>query len=334
MSKLFNYKYPKRRSYVKLYHSKKDGNYFFVDYMNEDKYWLTDDEYEIASRLDGKTDPLAIHPEWDRRYVKEILIKLKRYYDLTTKTRIEHNGRLETLITLFDIGKPKKSTRVFCLIYTYLQILLVLPITLLGIYSLFHMEEHDYSMLWYFLGTVFFTLLGICCHEYGHAVSGIAYGAKVFEAGIMFGIPLGAYVLMESGKKFVKGRFERMQINAAGVENNLILAGVLSIICGQVENIELYNLLYGGAIANLITGSINLLLVKGLDGCQIVQNFLGIDDDMLPEADDIILDSKEIIYALGHMKTNRDKIKYVCVVGFFGTVPIALIAATVMLMFQ
>jgi len=334
MSKLFNYKYPKLRSYVKLYRSKKSGEYFFVNYVDEDKCWLTDDEYEIARHLDGKTDPFAIHPEWDRQYVKEILIRLKRDYDLTTKTRITHGGRLETFITLFDIGNKKKSARLFCLLRTYLQILLFLPITLIGIYNLFHMEEHDYSLLWCFLGTAFFSLLGLCYHEYGHAASGIAFGAKVFEAGIILGIPFGAYVMMGNEKEFVKGRFERMQILAAGVENNLILAGVLSIICGQVGSTWLFNFLYAGAIQNLAIGALNLLLIKGLDGCRIIQEFLGIDDDILPEADEVILDSEEIIYALGLMKTNRDKIKSVCVVGFLGAVPIALIAVMVLLTLQ
>ena len=283
MSKLFRYKYPKRKSYIKLFKDKSTNQFMFYDYVEEDAFKLSRDEYVIARGLDGKTDPFTIDPKMPACRVREVLFNLKHIYKMTTKNRIERTDLFSWNLTLIDFKKTNKFSGLICRILTYFQLLLTIPITVLGVYLLLSADNFSYSLAYnfnfieYFIGLIIFMLIGVIFHEAGHAISGVAFGAKLFEAGITFGV-IGAYVMMSSDKKSVKSRMQRLQINAAGIQNNLLLSGVLMILahnaCGN-----LYYLLFGGSIMNLTLAFANMLFVRGVDGYYIVTEILEVEDD-------------------------------------------------------
>lgn len=278
MKKLSRYKYPKRKSYIKLFRSKSSNRFMSYDYINEQSFKLSRDEYVIARGLNGKTDPYAIDPQMSAFRVREVLHNLKYIYDITTKSRIERVSRFSWIFTLFDFKKPNPFTRLACRLLTYFQMLLLVPVTVFGVYSLLTAEHrsNDFDYAAYILGMAVFTIIGAVLHEAGHAVSGAAFGAKLFEAGIILGIP-GAYVMMDSDKGSVKKRLRRVQINAAGILNHLLFAGFLLILARNAQANILY-FLYGGCIANMSCAVVNSMLFNGLDGCLAIKELMGFEE--------------------------------------------------------
>lgn len=279
MKKLSRYKYPKCRSYIRLFRSKSSNRFMLFDYIDEEAFEISRDEYVIARGLDGKTDPYAIDPQMSPFRVREVLYNLKNIYDITTKRRIERLGLFTWNFTLFDFKKTSGIIRFICRILTYFQLLLLIPVTAFGVYSLLTTDgfSYDFDYNSYMLGLVVFSIIGIILHEAGHAVSGAAFGAKLFEAGIIFGIP-GAYVMMASDKSRVKSRIKRVQINAAGIQNNMLLACFL-LILAQNAGESIFYILYGGSIANICFAVMNTLLFSGLDGYSVIRELLGFEED-------------------------------------------------------
>ena len=74
----------------------------------------------------------------------------------------------------------------------------------------------------------------------------------------------------------VKSRFKRIQIDAAGVEMDCLLAGVFLVLSARCEAYSLFWLL--GAVNNLFLSIFNLAFTEGLDGSSMICEVLGIRD--------------------------------------------------------
>lgn len=109
-------------------------------------------------------------------------------------------------------------------------------------------------------------------HELSHIAACLSYGGRFYEFGIMtyYFFP-GAYVMITFDN--VKKRMKRVQILAAGIESNVLLAGVCLCLL-KTGWINTTALLYG-AFINVLLAVGNCSLIEGLDGMGICEELLG-----------------------------------------------------------
>lgn len=270
ISRLFRYPYPKLSNWLR-FQRERDGSCTVTDHLNKCSYTFSAPMAWFARRLDGRTDPHSLSSHLSEREIVTFLCELDKY-GLLRRSRIldASSGRL--LLTLL-IPKRSRGARIFHAVYTRVLELSFLPVFLLG-WFLFIKRLPDVSPVFPVADVIIGLLLGAALHELSHAFACLAYGGEVFESGIHLGFPnFGAYVLIEMG--MIEDPLKRVGIDAAGVEMNLLLAGVallLSVLPGRYSG-DLFNL----ALVNTELGLMNLLLIRGLDGAGIMSELLGID---------------------------------------------------------
>ena len=120
-------------------------------------------------------------------------------------------------------------------------------------------------------------------HEAAHAVACLSdRNGRWLEAGIMirWRIIPGAYVWLDTGE--IKSRMKKVQINMAGIEMNLLLAGIMMIllvntrygfgVLSQYRTAMLY-----AVIMNIALVLFNISFVEGLDGEHTISEIFGGD---------------------------------------------------------
>ena len=256
----------------------------------------TDEEITVNSstvffinKLDGKTNPFDLLPSVEPSLVVEYLDRL-RDAELIRDSRLNKEVFGTWIYALFipkDRTNRMRPARIICYFLSWLLVLSWIPAMAFGIYSFINGEidtEH------YVAGMVFGTLIGALLHELSHALSACAYGAPIYEIGVMIThyVLLGAYVKMD--QEPVKKKLRRAQIDAAGVEMNMLLTGVFLFLASLNE--VTCGLMFGAALANGFMGLINLFFIWGLDGGNILGNLLG-DDNFVGNSFLTILGSEE-----------------------------------------
>ena len=76
--------------------------------------------------------------------------------------------------------------------------------------------------------------------------------------------------------KNIKSRRKRAHVNAAGIEANLLLAGIGFYLACFLP--EAGGFLFFAAVQNAMLALINLIFVTGIDGMAIISEFTGCDD--------------------------------------------------------
>ncbi len=270
-------KYPMLSNRITTEYNEADDTYIINDYLLDERYTLDWFLAEFALQLDGKTHPYDVDRTIPTDTVDEMLDKL-RSYDLLRERRFEYLGLGRILFSLIIFRKHKSNVRparIICFFLNWLLLISFLPMLAFGAYSF-----HDRFVTGDFLitGLIVGTMIGLVLHECCHAISCCGYGGTVHEAGVMvsyFIIP-GAYVMINTSD--IKNRLRRAQVNAAGVEMNLLIAG-LSLYLASVYY-DIGGFMLGCAIANGFTAFINLSCTFGLDGEHILGNLIG-DDNFL-----------------------------------------------------
>lgn len=262
-------KYPYLNSWL-LYKKEDEYTWCVKDYLNDNVYFFDIEEVHFMRQLNGKRNPYKINPAWSKSEVRQFLDFLEEK-ELTRNSRAIRSSFLTFNISLIRIRRNQKI-RFISFILNAILLSSFLPVFAVGVYCfLNNIYTHDISYLPFYFGTIIGLIIGMVLHEAGHAISGLAYGAKVFEAGLMIGIPIGAYVMLD--ERNVKSRLRRCQILASGVEMNFLLCGIGFIFSSLIPFTS--DFFYGFAFDNLILGVINLLLINGLDGCSIMEELLG-----------------------------------------------------------
>lgn len=262
-------RYPRLNSWL-IFKRKNEYEYEVIDWLTENEYTMGVDAAHFARKLNGKRNPFQIDTKLSRHDVQEILNKLDEL------GLIRHNNILlkEFGTIFYTLWIPKRTRRLVSIakVFTLLLNLLWLPVLILGVLSFLHSDRLG-GEEFYLLGSIGGIIIGMFLHELGHLCSGLAYGAKVFEMGVMIDsfIP-GAYVLLDADN--VLSKKHRVAINAAGVKANLILAGVC-LLTARLFPMAGMPLLCA-AINNVLLSLINILFVSGLDGTSIISEYLGI----------------------------------------------------------
>ena len=280
------YRYPKLSNTL-TYRRKDADSVEVVDHLTDDSFTFGINVVRYVRKLDGVTDPYKIPTVLSREEIDAVLDFLKendliRYRDTMRLT-------LGTVLKTLWIPKRSLPLKRFACLSNFLLMLLWLPLMILGIVT-FANNVENVEFEWFWMGFIIGLIPGIVFHECGHAFAGIAYGARFFEMGVMvmhFVIP-GAYVILDQAN--VKNHIKRAQINAAGVEMNLLLCGIFLILGAVFPSAG--GILLCAAISNGTIGAINLTLLSGLDGASVLSNLLGVED-LIGRAKEVIFSRKE-----------------------------------------
>lgn len=233
-----------------------DTIHYYIENADGQGFEVNRRLWEALLDADG-THPLAL-PDHGR----QILPQLKRRGLVQTSRFVQDAGFFNRFI-LFPIGERMRAGRpVFRVINAALPLVSVLLFAIgLAAMALKGQGSGDSFSLWLFYGLV---ALSLTLHELGHLTAGLAYGYQLSDAGILlFGlIPIGAYVAHGDSKHASKA--EKVQFALAGIEVNLLVAGLCFLLAVQESSWSM--LLHTVANANMILAGVNLLPASGLDG--------------------------------------------------------------------
>jgi len=240
-----------------------------TELMTENVYTMDRETASYIKRLDGKTNPYRIKTDLT---IDEIKQNLEYLYSrgLISRRKIKFNGTS----VLRALWKPQniKLLKIIGGVFNLALLLLFIPLFICGVIAVYKLGwdmGSDYMWWGFALGL----LTGITAHEFAHAFAAFAYGATVCEMGAMlmyFLLPC-AYVFLDC--RDLKSRMQRIQIKAAGVEANLLLAGAFFMLAASFPHLGGMFVMAG--INNVFFCVINLTLVVGFDGAAICAELFG-----------------------------------------------------------
>lgn len=243
------------------------ATHYYIENANGEEFEISRRLWDALLKADG-TRPLDL-PDNGRR----ILPKLKRHGLVRTSRFVQDDGLFNRFI-LFPVGNRLQAGRlVFKALNAALPAVAIL-IFAIGIYvTTSEGEKSGYNFNWWlYYGLI---ALSLALHELGHLIAGLAYGYNISDTGILLLgiIPLGAYVAHEDKKDATKA--EKIQFALAGVEVNLLIAGVCLLLAMQPYQWSLT--MFSVANVNVLLAGINLLPASGLDGESALSAACGID---------------------------------------------------------
>ena len=223
----------------------------------------------FAKQLDGKTDPHVFDDELSRGTVNLYLHILDAAGVIRDK--IFFSKRIfDLMITLWQ---PKVTTKVrmVSLLLNTLLMISFLPVFLLSVNQLI-LNIGNIGFDYWIGGFIFGIVSGTFLHEMGHLWACLGYGGQAFEVGLLFMFFLpGAYVLIKDDR--IKKRMRRVQVSAAGVEMNILLAGILILFASK--NSSLSGFFLGAAIQNLLMALTNMTFVNGFNRMVKIGELMG-----------------------------------------------------------
>lgn len=233
-----------------------DTIHYYVENADGKEFEISRNLWDALLQADG-TQPLNL-PDNGRR----ILPKLKKNGLVRTSRFVRGDGILNRFI-LFPIGSRSQDGSLFAKATNEILPILAILLFSVGIYYIISGRNnigYDFN-LWLYCGLLIGSL---ALHETGHLVAGLAYGYKIHDTGVLLLgiIPIGAYVAHEGKENATKA--EKMQFALAGVEMNLLIAGIclISAVCYY----PLSSTMVSVANINVVLACINLLPASGLDG--------------------------------------------------------------------
>ena len=233
-----------------------DTTHYYIENADGQGFEVSRGLWEALLNAAG-THPLALPDHGSR-----ILPKLKRRGLVRTSRFVQDAGVFNRFI-LFPIGERMCAGRpVFKVINAALPLLSIITFVIgLVVMALKGEGRGDSFSLWLFYGLI---ALSLALHELGHLTAGLAYGYKISDVGILlFGlIPIGAYVA--HGDPTRASKAEKVQFALAGIEVNLLVAGLCLLLAVQESPWSM--LMHAIANANMILAGVNLLPTSGLDG--------------------------------------------------------------------
>lgn len=164
---------------------------------------------------------------------------------------------------VFPIGRKNKIGSIFLKAINAILPVAAILMLAIGVYQMATSGcDTGYNYNWCLYYVLF--ICSLAFHEAGHLIAGLAYGYKISDTGILLLgiIPIGAYVAHED-KKDALGS-EKIQFALAGIEANLMIAGICLVVA--VQNISLASTMVAVANMNMILAGINLLPASGFDG--------------------------------------------------------------------
>ena len=244
-----------------------DTTHYYIENAAGEEFEISHRLWDALLKADG-THPLDL-PDNGRR----VLPKLKRLGLVRTSRFVRDDGIFNRFI-LFPIGNRHRNSS---LVYKAINAALPVVSVLIFAISIYLMKSTGAVTGYQFNWWLYYALivLSLALHELGHLVAGLAYGYKISDTGILLLgiIPFGAYVAHENKKDATKA--EKIQFALAGVEVNLLIAGICLLLATQSYQWSLT--MFSVANVNIILAGINLLPASGLDGEAALSAVFGVD---------------------------------------------------------
>lgn len=231
------------------------------------------DEFEISHRLyDALLDADGTKPLNLPRKGQSILPMLKRHGLIRTSRFVHDEGFFNRFI-LFPISSNLQNGSLVCRkINTALPVVSILTLAI-SVYLMIsgRIQTGCYFNWWLYYGLL---VASLALHEVGHLVAGLAYGYKISDTGILLLgiIPIGAYVAYEEKKD--AARIEKIQFALAGIEVDLIIAGICLIVSMLYYPLSIT--MVSVANMNVVLAGINLLPASRLDGESALSALCGV----------------------------------------------------------
>lgn len=244
-----------------------DTTHYYIENADGEEFEINCSLWKALLHADG-TRPLNL-PDSGRR----ILPKLKRHGLVRTSRFVRDDGIFNRYILFPISNRMQANTQVFRAITAALPVVSILFFAL-GIYSMTSKAIRGGYIfnLWLYYGLI---VLSLALHEIGHLIAGLAYGYKISDTGLLLLgiIPFGAYVAHEDKKDASKA--EKIQFALAGIEVNLLIAGVCLMLALHYSQWSMT--IVSVANVNVILAGVNMLPASGLDGEAALSAACGID---------------------------------------------------------
>ncbi len=260
-------KYPYYSNFIDVYGPLPFDRYRVYEKVADEYKVAESYEVRLARVFDGRTPDEDILKSFTEEEQQECLNILKAKGLIRRDHGFSLFGRITLHKALYISSVNKISRRLAC-IYNKILMMLFVPLSFIGIFALMRIDKplfgwNPITITSYFMGI----FLGIVLHELSHALAGITYNVDVFEFGIqILPVPAG-YTMMDS--ETVSSGWSKIQIFAAGIESNLLFAGILFIIATFSR--PLRELCLPAAYINLALSITNLLPFKGHDGLKVLR---------------------------------------------------------------
>lgn len=248
-------------------HEGSDTTHYYIENADGEKFEISHRLWDALLQANG-TKPLNL-PDNGRR----ILPKLEKHGLVRTSRFVRENGIINRFI-LFPISSQCQNSSLIC--KTINAALPVVSVLFFAI-SVYIMRSNGVLTGYYFNWWLYYGLLvcSLALREMGHLVAGLANGYKISDTGILLLriIPIGAYVAHEDRKD--ASRSEKIQFALAGVEMNLLIAGICLLVASQCYPLSL--VMISVANTNVVLAGINLLPASGLDGESALSAVCGVN---------------------------------------------------------
>ena len=244
-----------------------DDVHYFVENAEGEEFEISYKLWKALLGADG-TRPLSL-PDGGR----DIIPRLKQDGIIQTSRFLRGKESMNRFV-LFPVGSRSRGFRPYCRLANAALFLSAVPVFAAGVYLTASGDPAlgDFFSWFLYYGLI---LCSMFLHEAGHLIAGIAYGYRITDMGILlFGIlPVGAYVAHEDRKKASRG--QRIQFALAGIEMNLLLAGICLLTA--MHSVSLSLLMLGVANINVVFAAVNLLPARGLDGESALSALCGVE---------------------------------------------------------
>lgn len=222
-----NYQYPKLNNWYKV--RKINERIARLDNLQSEKTWgISPSEADFLESLDGKTDPYKIDEDLTKEEVDDLLEELSEGGLLDSGKRIERLGIGMLHCKLFAPENRKKYMKVG-IVWNVVLLLFFIPVFMMGIYTFWNnisqlsnlARGSDYSLITgFFIGAI----IGILSRNFSRFMSCLGCGSELHEAGIFFYRFLPMFYACKN-RDDIKNPFLQVQMDAAGIEMNLLLGG-------------------------------------------------------------------------------------------------------------
>lgn len=282
---------------------------------------------DFITALDGESDPYEL-PSAFTRTERSLILRELSEHQLLRNGRWLNNTVREKSFALIVPRRKENASRFFTVVNKLLYTLF-LPVFVCGT-LLFQTGDVDIQGL-SIAGLIVGILLGIVLHEAAHACAALSYGGKLYEAGVHLTFLLlpGAYILTSYEDHLAPQK--QIQIYAAGIEMNAILAGVSFFLLSiRPQGGEFF---FSTAWANFAMVMINLMVFAGSDGSWILAVLFGLgpkDQTIVGTAVDYVLDRSKRKYLFSRGTVGRVRFYAHCTVLLLQTaIPILMVVSVV-----
>lgn len=240
---------------------------YYIENKKGEEHLISHALFQTFLEADG-TRPLIV-PEEDQ----DMFEYLDRQGFLQRSRFVKGNGLFNRFIVFSvgsGIGRIRKTARVMNSMLPFASVILfvagVLLVRIIGAISSSVISGGGlYSLL----------VFSILLHEVCHMIAGISYDFKICNVGVLLlgMIPCGAYIAYE--EKDRSSLLEKIQFALAGVEGNLLAAGLCLI--GAVITGSRVGTLVAVANVNVALVVFNLIPAMGLDGEAALSALFGVN---------------------------------------------------------